>query len=56
MSNVLLSVEPILLTYPFGIFKQGSKWIYLVSLIALAIIMFNMNIAPSKVTPYHFYF
>lgn len=56
MSNVLLSVEPILLTYPFGIFKQGSRWIYLVSLIVLAIIMFNMNIAPSKVTPYHFYF
>lgn len=56
ISNILLSVEPILLTYPFGIFKQGSKWIYLMSLIILAIIMFNMNIAPSKVTPYHFYF
>lgn len=56
MSNILMSVEPILLTYPFYLFKKKSRVIYSCIIIALAILIFHTNISPDKITPYKFYF
>lgn len=56
MSNILLSVEPILLTSPLYIIKNNSKWIYVTGLVILAYVMFNLNIDPNKIIPYNFYF
>lgn len=56
MSNILLSVEPILLTSPLYVIKDNSKWIYVVGLVILAYLMFNLNIDPNKIIPYNFYF
>lgn len=56
MSNILLSTEPILLTYPYFLFKPNSRFIYSFVIISLAWVIFNTNIAPNKITPYVFYF
>lgn len=53
MSNILLSTEPILLTYPYTLFKKGSRFIYSLAIIFLSFIIFSSNIAPDKITPYH---
>lgn len=55
MSNILLSVEPILLTSPLYIIKNNSKYIYIVGLVILAYVMFNLNVDPNKIIPYNFY-
>ena len=56
MSNILLSAEPVLLTYPFYLFKKKSRVVYSGVIIALAVIIFNTNIGPDKIIPYIFYF
>lgn len=56
LSNILTSVEPILISYICLLFAPNSKWCYttLVILFALIILMYNMG--PDKVVPYQFYF
>lgn len=56
MSNILMSGESILLSYPCILFSKNSKIFYILFIIIIAIIMFNLNIAPNKITPYKFYF
>lgn len=56
MSNLLLSVEPVLLTYPLVIMKRSTQLIYVGCLIVMAIMIFQFNIAPDKIVPYQFVF
>lgn len=56
MSNLLLSVEPVLLTYPLAIMKKNTQVVYVGCLIVMAIMIFHFNIAPDKIVPYQFVF
>ncbi|MCM1137471.1 MAG: EpsG family protein [Duncaniella sp.] len=56
MSNIMLSVEPILLSLPLVFFKGKKFWLYKILLILLSIIIFANNIAPNKISSYKFYF
>lgn len=56
MSNILMAGEPILLSFPCALFSKNSKIFYVLLIIAIAIIIFNLNIAPNKITPYKFSF
>lgn len=55
MSNIMLSVEPVLLTLPLLILKKSEFFLYKICLIGLSIFMFVNNITPDKITPYRFY-
>ena len=52
MSNILLSVEPILLTYFYILFKPNSRLGYTILLIGYSILLFRFNIAPNKIIDY----
>lgn len=56
VSNILLSSEPILLTYPYYLFKKSSRIIYSLGLVVFSLIILILNMGPSKITPYLFYF
>ncbi len=56
MSNILFSVEPVLISYLVFLFSKRSRWIIALLLIAITFLMFTLNIAPDKVVPYQFYF
>lgn len=56
LSNILMCEEPVLLTYPYLLLSKKSRVVYTFALIILAVIMFNFNIAPTKITPYQFVF
>ena len=56
MSNILLSVEPILISYLLFIFSKRSRWLVLTAIVCIVFVMLRLNIAPDKVTPYQFYF
>lgn len=56
MSNILMCGEPIILSYLCAIFSKNSRLAYVVGIIIVALIIFNLNIAPSKITPYTFCF
>ena len=56
MSNILFSVEPVLISYLVFLFSKRSRWIVALLLIAITFLMFTLNIDPDKVVPYQFYF
>lgn len=56
MSNLLLSVEPVLLTYPLAVMKKSTQLVYMGCLVAMAVMIFQFNIAPDKIVPYQFVF
>lgn len=56
MSNYLLSVEPILISYLFMLFSVKSRWIVFLFLIFITYTMLTLNMAPDKIIPYQFYF
>lgn len=55
MSNILLCVEPILLSYSLYLFKSSSRPFIIILLIAFSLVNFRINIAPNKITPYRNY-
>lgn len=55
MSNILLSGECVLLTYPLLVIDRKYCRSYQISLITLAVLIFSLNISPDKITPYKFY-
>ncbi|MCL1617178.1 EpsG family protein [Bacteroides sp. ET71] len=56
MSNILLSVEPILISYLLSLFADKSRWIILLVIICVTYLMLVLNMAPNKIVPYQFYF
>jgi len=56
MSNIMLTVEPVLLTLPLIQYKKNKFILYKSILIILSIMIFFNNITPDKITPYQFYF
>jgi hypothetical protein len=55
MSNILFSVEPILLTIPIGLYKSSKRAMYKCAVVLLAVLLFNINLS-TKVSPYRFYY
>lgn len=56
MSNILLCVEPVLLSMSLYSFKNTSKPFFWVVLVFYSLGIFFNNISPDKVVPYEFYF
>lgn len=56
MSNILLSVEPVLVSYILLVFTSKSRWIVLTMIVCIAYAMLTLNMAPDKIIPYQFYF
>lgn len=52
ISNILLSVEPVLLSYFYILFKPNCRLVCTIMLIIYSIIVFKFNIAPDKITDY----
>ena len=56
MSNILLSVEPVLVSYLLLLFSKRCQWLVLTVIVFIAYIMLTLNMTPDKITPYQFYF
>lgn len=55
ISNILMSVEPILVSYLFLVFSKNSRWLVLFMLICVTYAMLTLNMAPDKIIPYQSY-
>lgn len=56
LSSVLLTVEPVLISYLLLLFSRDSRWALSVLLVCITLAMLILNKGEDKVSPYHFYF
>lgn len=56
ISNILLCVEPVLISYLAMLLSKNSRLIFVAILVLLTLTMLTLNIGPDKITPYQFYF
>ncbi|WP_455962980.1 EpsG family protein [Bacteroides bouchesdurhonensis] len=56
LSNILTSVEPILISYLCFLFVPNSRWFCCLCIIVLAFVILQFNMGPDRVEPYQFYF
>lgn len=56
ISNILLCVEPVLISYLVVLLSKKSRPVFVVILVLLTLTMLTLNIGPDKITPYQFYF
>ena len=56
ISNILLCVEPVLISYLVVLLSKKSRPVFVAILVLLTLTMLTLNIGPDKITPYQFYF
>lgn len=56
MSSILLSVEPVVISYLFVLFSRDSRWCFSAFLVLITLTMFMLNRGEDKVSIYQFYF
>lgn len=56
ISNIFMCGEPILISYLCSVLTKRTHIAYIFASIIIALIIFNLNIAPDRIAPYTFYF